>query len=185
MQQAERLEALERMIRPVLGDLTGLSVVGSREGDERMPAVASAAEDEEFDVNAGVLAMQATALPAESALAHDTVEPAACERSAGSDEAWQHVRDDRTDALTDHALLIDLAEQVRTIRASDGRYYAAVALDERIEYYRLGSDEFRRSLVGLYHAATGLLPRPAAVANVVAALQSRVEKQTKETKISV
>ena len=85
---------------------------------------------------------------------------------------------DHADARNDTALLMRLAEQVRTIRAPDGRYYAAVPVGKGIEYYRLGSDEFRRWLLRLYHDATGRLPRHAVVTDVVAALRSRAEIKT-------
>ena len=86
--------------------------------------------------------------------------------------------EDRADARNDTALLMRLAERVRTIRAPDGRYYAAVPVGEGIEYHRLGSDEFRRWLFRLYHEATGRLPRQVVVADVVAALRGRAEIKT-------
>ncbi len=68
-----------------------------------------------------------------------------------------------------------LTVQVRAIRAADGRHYAGVPCDGQVEYYRLGSGEFRRLLLKWHHEATGCMPHPAAVANIVAMLRGRAE----------
>ncbi len=68
-----------------------------------------------------------------------------------------------------------LTAEVRAIRAADGRHYAAVPLEGRVECYRLGSGEFRRVLLQLHHDATGCMPQEAVVANIVAMLKARAE----------
>jgi hypothetical protein len=82
---------------------------------------------------------------------------------------------DRLDAPGENDLLRRLTATVRTIRAADGRHYAAVSVDGQVEYYRLASDEFRRWLLRQYNDATGSVPRQAAVAHFVATLLGRAE----------
>jgi hypothetical protein len=86
--------------------------------------------------------------------------------------------DTGTDARTGADLLMHIARRMRTIRAADGRHYAAVSCDGRLEYYRLESDEFRRLLFRLFHEQTGSVPRPMVIANILATLRGRAELTT-------
>ncbi len=81
----------------------------------------------------------------------------------------------RLDARNSYDLLTRLTADVRAIRAADGRHYAAVPVEGRVECYRLGSDEFRRLLLKWHHEATGCTPQQAVVANVVAMLKARAD----------
>ncbi len=81
----------------------------------------------------------------------------------------------RYGARKSYDLLMRLTAQVRAIRAADGRHYAAVPLEGRVECYRLGSGEFRRLLLQLHHDATGCMPQEAVVTNIVAMLKARAE----------
>ncbi len=81
----------------------------------------------------------------------------------------------RLNARKSYDLLTRLTAPVRAIRAADGRHYAVVPTQGRVECYRLGSDEFRRFLLQSHHEETGAAPQQAAIANVVATLKARAE----------
>ncbi len=71
--------------------------------------------------------------------------------------------------------IASLAATARTLRGSDGHYYAALPVGERCEFYRLDSAELRRALSRLHAQSTGRYPARTAVATEVAALHARAE----------
>jgi hypothetical protein len=69
----------------------------------------------------------------------------------------------------------------RAFRGLDGRHFATVLVDRRIECYVVESEDFRRLLARRYHEATGLELSPMVLAEVVQTLRDRAEKKDERT----
>ena len=157
MHGGRRLDALERMMRPVFSELKAVGIEARRASEGCL----SPGETGDHDSSGpGASTMEQAPLLNNGAL---TPPP---------------LPEDRAGGFGGGELLARMADTMRTIRAADGRLYAAVSHDGRLECYRLDSDEFRRLLFRLSHDATGTVPKQAVVTNVLATLRSRAENST-------
>jgi hypothetical protein len=165
-----RSNALERMLRPVLGAASAVPIMQPTDGDGRTLAAANSRDPERSDGQDGIRIMPESPSTPPTAPACDPLE---CGGNQGP--APSEIAADLVGKSEEHALLTRMADSVKIIRAADGRHYAAVSLGGGIDYYRLESQEFRRALFRHYHGATGSIPRPSAVANLLATLRGRAE----------
>jgi hypothetical protein len=227
MHRDRRLDALERIMRPVFSELKAVGIEARRVSEgclspgntghhdssgpgastmEHAARVSETAPIREHDERAGDqrTAKSAEARPQEPSAA---LAVSGCHRTVGfgvgtgcpqPDECGGEAAragtsispllngaltppplpEDRAGGFSGGELLPRMADTMRTIRAADGRLYAAVSHDGRLECHRLESDEFRRLLFRLSHDATGTVPKQAVVTNVLATLRSRAENST-------
>jgi hypothetical protein len=168
-----RLNALERMLRPVLGDMGTLPIAQPTDGDGRTLVAANSRDPERSLGPDGIRIMPDSPSTPPTAPACDSLE---CGGNQGP--APSEIAPDRVGTSEEDAVLTRMADSVKIIRAADGRHYAAVSLAGGIDYFRLESQEFRRTLFRHYHVTTGRIPRPSAVANLLATLRGRAEVKT-------
>ena len=92
-------------------------------------------------------------------------------------------------AVIEQTIVIDgllrSAGIVRAFRGLNGRYYAAVLVNGRLECYVVDSDDFRRLLIRSHHDATGRALPPVLVANVEETLRARAESKDEGTRVVV
>jgi hypothetical protein len=173
MRHNSRFDALERMMmRPVLPDLSEVAMRDPR--DRNGPLQPTQEAPPAFEVDVAAQRAQPGRDRSNQAQAGIRI---AADFEADALTA-PPVPEDRAGVRRDNDLLAQLADSVRTIRAADGRLYAGVPVDGRLDYYRLESDDFRRVLLGHYHEATGTVPREAVIAKVVATLRIRAEMKS-------
>jgi hypothetical protein len=81
--------------------------------------------------------------------------------------------------------LLRSAGIVRAFRGLNGRYYAAVLVNGRLECYVVDSDDFHRLLMRSYHDATGRALPPVVVAYLQETLRARAERKDESTRVVV
>jgi hypothetical protein len=170
MHHGRRFEALERLMRPVFADLNVATMMDPRDRNAH-PLPEGTVNQAAVDLDAAAPCRQRERASADLPLAAVRIAQNLGAHALNAPP----LPENRTGAQADNDLLMQFADSVRLIRAADGRFYAGVSVDGRLDYYRLESDEFRRFLLRHYHEATGTVPREAVVANVVATLRSRAE----------
>jgi hypothetical protein len=161
-----RLDALERMMRPLFSELEAVGIEARRGGEGCRSAEYTGHHD-----SSGPGGSDLEHAPSEA----DTAPSSELDERAGDQRS---AKEDRAGGFSGSELLARMADTMRTIRGADGRLYAALSHDGRLECYRLESDEFRRLLLRLCRDATGSVPNRAVVANVLATLRSRAEDST-------
>jgi hypothetical protein len=172
MRHNPRLDVLERLMRPVFAEFKAVTINDPRDGGSHS-APGSPGSQPAIELNSAAQCAQAKPVRSDPPHAGIRIAP---EFDAGAVTA-PSLSEDHASSRTHDGLLMELANSARTIRAADGRLYAGVSVDGHLDYYQLGSDEFRRLLLRRHHEATGTVPREAVVASVVATLRSRAEVQ--------